>query len=70
MSLDNAENGYWISEVVTWKIYAGSEAEARAIWQRYWNEGESPENLDMNAKNVEVEADWDWISTVEMGVEQ
>lgn len=52
-------DGYWITESVTWKIYAESEAEARAIWLRYVETGES-EGLDMKCKDMEIEADWEW----------
>lgn len=52
--------GYWITESTTYKIFAESEEEARAIWNRYWCDGEDPSTLDMKIKDGDVEADWEW----------
>lgn len=50
---------YWVTETMTWKIYADSEDEARNIWRRY-QEGESWGVLDMKLKGVDTEGDWDF----------
>jgi hypothetical protein len=59
--MDSPENGYWITESTTYKIFAESEEEARKIWNRYWCDGEEPSTLDMKIKDGEVEADWMWM---------
>ena len=53
-------DSYWISETLTYKIFAESEEEARKIWNRYWIDGEDINNLDVKLKGVDVEADWNW----------
>jgi hypothetical protein len=58
--MDSPENGYWITESTTYKIFAESEEEAREIWNRYWCDGEHPSTLDMKIKDGDVEADWNW----------
>jgi hypothetical protein len=52
-------NNYWITEYTTWKIYADSKAEARAIWSKYCNEGVSWTELEMKPIEAGPEADWD-----------
>ena len=58
--MDSPENGYWITESTTYKIFAESEEQARDIWNRYWCDGEDPSTLDMKIKGGDVEADWNW----------
>lgn len=58
--MDSAENGWWITESTTYKIFAKTEEEAREIWNKYYCDGESPDTLDMKAKSFDVEADWNW----------
>jgi hypothetical protein len=51
---------FWITESITYKIYAESEEQAREIWNKYWCDGEDVSTLDMKFKGAEVDADWDW----------
>jgi hypothetical protein len=57
---DNPENGYWITEYTTYKIFANSEDEARVIWNKYWCDGEEIATLDIKVKDGGVDADWVW----------
>ena len=59
--MDSPENGYWITESTTYKIFAESEEQAREIWNRYWCDGEDLSTLDMKIKDGDVEADWNWM---------
>lgn len=58
--MNTSENGYWITESITYKIFADSEKEARTIWHKYWTEGEPVESLPIKIKDGGAEADWDW----------
>jgi len=58
--MNNPENGYWITQYTTYKIFADSEAEARLIWNKYWCDGEEIADLDISLKDGGVEADWSW----------
>ena len=58
--MNNAENGWWITEYTTYKIFAATEADARRIWNKYWRDGEEIFTLDISVKDGGVEADWDW----------
>lgn len=51
---------YWITESTTYKIYAHSEEQARATWNKYWCDGADISELDMEVKGGDVEADWNW----------
>jgi hypothetical protein len=53
-------SSFWITESLTYKIYADSEEQAREIWNKYWCDGEDISTLDMWLKNSDVDADWDW----------
>ena len=53
-------NDFWVTECVTYKIYADSEEQAREIWNKYWCDGEDISTLDMKFKEATVEADCDW----------
>jgi len=57
--MDSPENGYWITESTTYKIFADSEEEAREIWNRYWLHGQDM-SANMKIKGGDVEADWNW----------
>jgi hypothetical protein len=57
--MDSPENGYWITESTTYKIFADSEEEAREIWNRYWLHGQDM-SANMKIKDGDVEADWNW----------
>ena len=58
--MNNAGNGWWITEYTTYKIFAETEEEARREWNRYWCDGEEIYNLDITLKDGGVEADWSW----------
>ncbi len=59
--MNNAENGWWITEYTTYKIFAETEEKARRIWNRYWCDGEEIATLDISLKDGGVEADWQWM---------
>lgn len=52
--------GWWITESTTWNIHADSEAEAREIWLKHWDEGVAWTELPMSPRDGSVEADWNW----------
>jgi hypothetical protein len=58
--MNTPENGYWITESTTYKIFANSEEEARLIWNRYWCDGEPLSSLNVKIKDGNIEADWQW----------
>lgn len=49
---------YWVSEVLTWKIYADTQEEAQRIWRAYLD-GEAPDTGVMKLKGIEHETDWE-----------
>jgi len=62
--IDSKDNGWWITESTTWKIFADTEEEARTIWHAYYGEGKDPNTLDMKLKDGDVEADWQYEESV------
>ena len=62
--IDSKDNGWWITESTTWKIFADTEEEAGAIWHAYYSEGKDPNVLDMKLKDGDVEADWQYEESV------
>ena len=53
------DNAYWITESITYAVYAESEEQARKEWAKYMATGETSD-LNIKMKGCDIEADWRW----------
>lgn len=52
------QGDFWVTEILTWKIYADSQEEAKKIWEQYQETGEAP-SANMKLKDYDIDPDWD-----------